>query len=286
MVVTSAALIFFFESDNAGIQSIPDAMWFGIVTIATVGYGDVVPLSTEGKIVASILIAMSILYMSMPLSIVGSNFTQVWNDRDRILLIEKTRQRLRELGFSHDDVKNAFVAFDTDGSGDIEASEFTQILTEMKLGLSEDRIIDLFQLFDEDQSGAISFAEFAKSMFPDYIWTDEELKQQEQELFKSPAAGLLTQKSPSRATVTTSPGARLMQPNSPASSKRQPLTKLPSSSALPGSGTSSHNDMQQLNTSRSSGSNEESKLLNVEELVRNLVNARIVDIEKSLSSPP
>jgi voltage-gated potassium channel Kch len=282
MAVTSAALIYFFESrasvNNPGIKSIPDAMWFSIVTIATVGYGDVVPLSTEGKIVASILIAMSILYMSMPLSIVGSNFTQVWNDRDRILLIEKTRQRLRELGFSHGDVKNAFVAFDTDGSGDIEASEFTQIIAEMKLGLSEDRIIDLFQLFDEDQSGAISFAEFAKSMFPDQIFTDEELKLQEDEIFKRAKVGT---KVPDRSPQQ--PGS----PASPTSSKRQGLAGVFGLVHGSKSSISLSNDVAMVggtNSSRSSGDRELS--YNINEMVKALVNARLLDIERSISCPP
>ena len=47
------------DSDNAqnvttSITSIPDAMWFSIITMTTVGYGDVTPSTIFGKIIAAI----------------------------------------------------------------------------------------------------------------------------------------------------------------------------------------------------------------------------------------
>jgi len=50
------------ERDVAGstIKSIPDAFWWAITTITTVGYGDKIPVSPEGKAVAVVLMFMGV----------------------------------------------------------------------------------------------------------------------------------------------------------------------------------------------------------------------------------
>lgn len=62
---------------------------YAIVTISTVGYGDKTATSVEGKICICLTIVGGIMYMAMPLSIVGANFAEVWEDRDKIILFQK-----------------------------------------------------------------------------------------------------------------------------------------------------------------------------------------------------
>jgi voltage-gated potassium channel len=45
---------------NPAIQSLTDAVWWGIATMTTVGYGDVVPLTPEGRLFASALMILGI----------------------------------------------------------------------------------------------------------------------------------------------------------------------------------------------------------------------------------
>ena len=42
------------------ITNLPDALWWSLVTLTTVGYGDLYPITLEGKMVASILMLMGI----------------------------------------------------------------------------------------------------------------------------------------------------------------------------------------------------------------------------------
>lgn len=45
---------------NENIATFGDALWWAIVTIATVGYGDVTPITPEGRLAASVLIVVGI----------------------------------------------------------------------------------------------------------------------------------------------------------------------------------------------------------------------------------
>jgi len=71
------------SSQYPAFLSIPQAMWFVIVTMSTVGYGDVYPKSDAGKAVAVFVILAGIGYMAMPLAIIGGQFTGVWDNMPR-----------------------------------------------------------------------------------------------------------------------------------------------------------------------------------------------------------
>ena len=65
LVVIAATLITAFESgSNPGIDSFRDALWWTLVTVTTVGYGDVVPVSPEGRLVAYVVILGGITIFS------------------------------------------------------------------------------------------------------------------------------------------------------------------------------------------------------------------------------
>jgi hypothetical protein len=57
--------------------SIPHSMWFMIVTLSTVGYGDIVPLCWGGRSVAAIAMLFSGVLIAMPIAIVGTFYTSV-----------------------------------------------------------------------------------------------------------------------------------------------------------------------------------------------------------------
>jgi voltage-gated potassium channel Kch len=50
--------------------TIPDAMWWAIVTLGTIGYGDVVPVTVLGRIVASVTIFVGLIMVALPIGIV------------------------------------------------------------------------------------------------------------------------------------------------------------------------------------------------------------------------
>jgi len=60
MVVSSAGMYIAENGINKAISSPLDALWWGIVTLSTVGYGDVYPVTPEGRLAASILMVLGI----------------------------------------------------------------------------------------------------------------------------------------------------------------------------------------------------------------------------------
>eukprot|EP01063_Lacrimia_lanifica_P000170 TRINITY_DN1006_c4_g1_i1.p1 TRINITY_DN1006_c4_g1~~TRINITY_DN1006_c4_g1_i1.p1 ORF type:complete len:828 (+),score=297.05 TRINITY_DN1006_c4_g1_i1:104-2587(+) len=65
------------EGKESKFQSIPHTFWWALVTLCTVGYGDVVPMSPAGKTVAAITMLAGTLVIAFPVILIGANFNEV-----------------------------------------------------------------------------------------------------------------------------------------------------------------------------------------------------------------
>jgi len=177
-VLIFSSLIYAVEPrDN--VPTLPMAMWLTISTVTTVGYGDKVPQTDDGRIIVSVLQVVGVLYMAMPLGIVGQAFTSAWNNRARILLMKTTRTRLEQFGYSARDIPEIFKQYDLDGNGELDLEEFRQLILEMRIGLTDERVVKLFEAFDADGGGTIDDKEFVRLLFPRHfheIYVAERLK--------------------------------------------------------------------------------------------------------------
>jgi len=165
LVLTFSCILYLVEP-NDNIGSIPRSMWLTIVTVSTVGYGDVTPKSSAGIFAVSILVLCSVLFMAMPIGIIGNAFTQIWADRDRILLMMRTRDRLVQWGYTAGDMATLFRHFDDKNDGILHIAEFRMLMDEMQIGMTDERIVELFDTIDKDKSGGIDVKEFVRSLFP------------------------------------------------------------------------------------------------------------------------
>ncbi|CAD5224129.1 unnamed protein product [Bursaphelenchus okinawaensis] len=84
-VVFFSTMIYFLEKDEDGtpFTSIPAAYWWCIVTMTTVGYGDAVPATTFGKVIASAAIMCGVLVLALPITIIVDNFIKVAQDEQQ-----------------------------------------------------------------------------------------------------------------------------------------------------------------------------------------------------------
>lgn len=57
---------------NPSINSMYDALWWAIVTLSTLGYGDITPVTGPGRMIASVLIIMGVLVVAIPAGLLAS----------------------------------------------------------------------------------------------------------------------------------------------------------------------------------------------------------------------
>jgi voltage-gated potassium channel len=76
ITVLLGTLMFLVEGPHAGFTSIPKGMYWAVATLTTVGYGDVVPSSTGGRVLASIVMVLGYGVIAVPVGIVSSDIAQ------------------------------------------------------------------------------------------------------------------------------------------------------------------------------------------------------------------
>ena len=59
------------------VFGVPDAMWWGIITMTTVGYGDIVPTTWVGKLIGFVCAVTGILMVALPVPIIATNFYMI-----------------------------------------------------------------------------------------------------------------------------------------------------------------------------------------------------------------
>lgn len=78
LMVLSASFIYFaeHEAQPEAFPDIPGSMWWAIVTLTTVGYGDVYPVTVLGKVFAAVIAILGIGMFALPTGILGASFVE------------------------------------------------------------------------------------------------------------------------------------------------------------------------------------------------------------------
>ncbi|MBS4056478.1 MAG: ion transporter [Bacteroidales bacterium] len=77
MIVTvMGALMYLVEGTESGFDSIPRSIYWAIVTITTVGYGDIAPVTVAGQIIAAVLMITGYAIIAVPTGIITAEMTR------------------------------------------------------------------------------------------------------------------------------------------------------------------------------------------------------------------
>ncbi|MBC6608944.1 ion transporter [Hymenobacter sp. BT188] len=76
MVVITGTLMYVIEGGQNGFSSIPQSIFWAIVTLTTVGYGDISPTTTLGKALASVIMIMGYAIIAVPTGIVTAELSR------------------------------------------------------------------------------------------------------------------------------------------------------------------------------------------------------------------
>lgn len=86
LTVFASSLMYFAEhqAQPEKFASIPDAMWWAVITLTTVGYGDVTPITTFGKVLGGFISLMGIGLFALPAGILASGFDEAMERKNQL----------------------------------------------------------------------------------------------------------------------------------------------------------------------------------------------------------
>lgn len=87
VALVAATLLYSVEhaAQPKSFGSIPSALWWAFSTLTTVGYGDVVPVTAAGKMIASLVMLMGYCLFALPVGIIGTAFAREIHSRDFVI---------------------------------------------------------------------------------------------------------------------------------------------------------------------------------------------------------
>jgi voltage-gated potassium channel len=78
LIIISSSLVYFAEhqAQPDKFKSIPSTIWWSVVTLTTVGYGDLIPITPMGKIFTSIILLAGVAIFALPAGIITAGFLE------------------------------------------------------------------------------------------------------------------------------------------------------------------------------------------------------------------
>jgi len=98
LLLVASALMYYVENPSQpdSFSSILNTMWWAVATLTTVGYGDVYPVTSLGRLLASVVAILGIGFFALPIGILGSGFVEEVHNRNVELYCPHCGKKIEE----------------------------------------------------------------------------------------------------------------------------------------------------------------------------------------------
>ncbi|TSN76598.1 Potassium voltage-gated channel subfamily KQT member 2 [Bagarius yarrelli] len=92
-LILASFLVYSVEKDNNAemFETYADALWWGLITLTTIGYGDKIPVTWNGRLIAATFSLIGVAFFALPAGILGSGFALKVQEQHRQKHFEKRR---------------------------------------------------------------------------------------------------------------------------------------------------------------------------------------------------
>lgn len=99
VVIFGAVLVLGAERDYPGssIHTYGEAVWWALVTITTVGYGDFVPVSPTGRVIATVMLVNGVILISVLTAVIAARFVQDPDPDEKAVTLDSLDERLARI---------------------------------------------------------------------------------------------------------------------------------------------------------------------------------------------
>jgi len=97
MVVILGTLMYIIEGQQNGFDNIPKSIYWAVVTLTTVGYGDVVPITTIGKTIAVFIMLLGYAIIAVPTGIVTAELTKNRKEKEQLKNQDQILEKEKEI---------------------------------------------------------------------------------------------------------------------------------------------------------------------------------------------
>jgi voltage-gated potassium channel len=98
ILVFTSSIMFYIEKDvqPEAFPNILYAFWWGIITLTTIGYGDVYPITGLGKLIGGFVAVLGILIVAIPTGIISSSFVQKMEESKYLKRMIEIKNKVKE----------------------------------------------------------------------------------------------------------------------------------------------------------------------------------------------